>query len=154
MYSRWWKGKKEKGDKSLWKHVFKGMLSCIKYTVWTLVLVINVYQSQDDCSVSFYPLPYTVKSIVMTSPGECHSVMLGNHCLFGSQNGRELTAHPVLSNLRKSSKDIQMKQALVFSKPKKCKKSIEFIKGQKLSQKVIARIQILKTVIELHLYKD
>lgn len=46
-----------------------------------------------------------------------------------------------------------MKHALVFSKPKKYKKSIEF-KGQKLSQKVIARIQILKAVIELHPYKD
>lgn len=46
-----------------------------------------------------------------------------------------------------------MKQTLIFLKPKKYKKSIEF-KGQKLSQKVIARIQILKAVIELHLYKD
>ena len=46
-----------------------------------------------------------------------------------------------------------MKQALVFSKAKECKKSIEF-EGQKLSWKVIARIQILKTVIELNLYKD
>lgn len=44
-----------------------------------------------------------------------------------------------------------MKQALVFSKPK-CKKTIEF-KGQKLTQKVIARILMLETVIELHLKK-
>lgn len=50
------------------------------------------------------------------------------------------------------NKDTQMKQALVFSKPKTCKKAIEF-KGQKLSQKVIARILMLEMIMELHLTK-
>lgn len=117
-----------------------------------LVLVTNACPSQDYHFVSFYTFPYTFISTAMTSPKECHSLMLGNPCLLGNQNVENYSSLHIVKP-QASNKDTQMKQALVFSKPKKCKKTIDF-KRQKLSQKVIGRIQMLKAVIELHLYKD
>lgn len=56
----------------------------------------------------------------------------------------EGTAHSVLSNHAEKTTDADKGSSVVFSKAKNCKKSIE-CEGQKLSWKVIARIQIPKT---------
>lgn len=116
------------------------------------VLVINACQSQDDCSVSFYPFPYTVISIVMTSPGECHSVMWGNHCLFDSRNRRELQLTPYCQTIEKTTKMPKWNKLWSFQKQRSARKALN-LRGRN-SRKVIAKIQILKTALELNLYKD
>lgn len=69
-----------------------------------LVLVINVYLSQMTVVIDFYPFLYTVLCMVMTNPGQCHSVTIGNHCLLGSQNVRELKLTPFCQTIEKATK--------------------------------------------------
>jgi hypothetical protein len=52
----------------------------------------------------FYPFPYTVTSIRMTSPGECHSDMLQIHCLLGSQTVSELQFLPYCQIIETATK--------------------------------------------------
>jgi hypothetical protein len=58
-----------------------------------------------------------------------------------------------LSNHRKNNKETPNETSSGLFKSKGVQEKHEF-EGQKLSWKVIARTQILKTVIELNLYKD
>lgn len=153
MYSTWWQGKRE--VVKVCESKFSEECCHILNTVWTLSCPADKCISEPGllfCFILFLPLyAKTYSDDQSWRVSFCYvskSLLIIRYPKYG-----RTTARSTLSSHRNNNKDTQVKQALVFSKSKKCKKSTEF-KGQKLSQKVIARIQILKTVIELHLYKD
>ena len=105
MYSRWWERKKKRGSKAFVSMFLKECCHILNIqTELFLILVTIACLSQDYCFVSFYPFPSTVISIVMTSPGECHSVMLRNCCLLGNQNVRELHHTPYCPNTKQQQR--------------------------------------------------